>query len=73
MIYQPMPRENKSHDRAPDKMSFSVALKRTLVAEINRYADAEGRNRNAQIAWMLNEAVQARKHLKATQAIIPRF
>ena len=46
-------------------MGFSIALERSLVAEINRYAEAEGRNRNQQIRWMLLEALGERAKLRA--------
>ena len=46
-------------------MGFSIALERSLVAEINRYAEAEGRNRNQQIRWMLLEALGERAKARA--------
>lgn len=46
-------------------MGFSIALERSLVAEINRYADAEGRNRNQQIRWMLLESLGERAKARA--------
>jgi len=69
-------KHNKSHDRAADKMGFSIALERSLVAEINRYAEAEGRNRNQQIRWMLLESLGERAKARAVtpsaRAIAPR-
>ena len=58
-------KHNKSHDRAADKMGFSIALERSIVAEINRYAHAEGRNRNQQIRWMLLESLGERAKARA--------
>ena len=46
-------------------MGFSIALERSLVAEINRYAEAEGRNRNQQIRWMLLESLGERAKERA--------
>lgn len=47
----------KNHDRAPDKIGFSVALPKSLVAEIEIVAKAEHRSRNGQIEHFLAESV----------------
>jgi hypothetical protein len=48
----------KNHDRSPDKMGFSVALPRDLVAKIQSIAKSETRSRNAQIQRFLELAVR---------------
>ena len=52
-----MPKK-KNHDRAADKVAFSVALPKTLVAQIQAIAQADFRTRNGQIALFLTEAVE---------------
>lgn len=47
----------KSHDRAPDKIGFSVALPKSLVAQIEVIAEDQHRSRNGQIEHFLAEAV----------------
>ena len=65
-----MARSTKNHDRAPDKMAFSVALERSLVTEISYHAKAEGRTRNSQIAWMLKEAILFRKKKQSSATTV---
>jgi len=55
-----MPKK-KNHDRAADKVGFSVALPRTLVAQIQAIAEADFRTRNGQIELFLTEAVERYK------------
>jgi len=50
--------KKKNHDRAADKVGFSVALPKTLVAQIQAIAQADFRTRNGQIALFLTEAVE---------------
>lgn len=64
-------KHNKSHDRAADKMGFSIALKRSLVAEIERLAEEEGRNRNQQIVWMLGESLAIRAERRISEMVRP--
>ena len=47
----------KNHDRAPDKIGFSVALPKSLVAQIEAMANDQSRSRNGQIEHFLKEAV----------------
>ena len=54
-------KKEKSHARDPQKINFSIAIHRSLCTELTRWGEDEGRNRNAQIAWVLRQAVEARK------------
>lgn len=47
----------KSHDRSPDKIGFSVALPKQLLAQIQEIADTEHRTRNRQIEHFLYQSV----------------
>lgn len=47
----------KSHDRAPDKKGFSVALPKKLLADIEAIAAEQHRSRNGQIEHFLQDAV----------------
>jgi len=60
-------KKEKSHARDPQKINFSIAIHRSLSTELTRWGEDEGRNRNAQIAWVLRQAVEAHKH-KAHEA-----
>ena len=50
--------KKRSHDRAPDKLGFSVALPKRLVAEIESIAQSQHRTRNKQIEHFLDGAVK---------------
>ena len=54
-------KKEKSHARDPQKINFSIAIHRSLCTELTRWGEDEGRNRNAQIAWVLRQAVEAHK------------
>jgi len=57
----PKQKKERSHDRSPEKVGFSVALPRVLCGEIEKIAAKETRTRNGQIEHFLAEAV-ARWH-----------
>lgn len=57
--------------RDPAKVAFSVALPRSLVAQIEAYALDQTRSRNAQIEFFLKEAVAKwqREHPEANALV----
>ena len=50
--------KKKSHANAPDKCNFSVAMTKVLAAELKEMAKEQGRNRNAQINWLLRNEIE---------------
>lgn len=48
----------RSHDRAPDKTAFSIAMPIRLREELEQIAAAEHRTRNGQIVHFLAEAAE---------------
>lgn len=54
--------------RDPQKVAFSVALPRVLVADIERIAEVDHRTRNGQIVHFLAEAVARYEAAKQTPA-----
>lgn len=48
----------KNHDRSPEKKGFSVALPKTLIAEVEAIAKSEHRSRNGQIERFLEQSVK---------------
>jgi hypothetical protein len=60
--------------RDPSKVAFSVALPRSLVAQIEEYAADQSRSRNGQIEYFLKEAVAKwqREHAKADSVVAPQ-
>jgi hypothetical protein len=56
--------KKKSHDRAPDKRNFSVALPIELIEKLEAIAGAETRSRNKQIEHFLQQSVS---HYKANK------
>jgi len=59
--------KKKSHERAPGKKGFSVALPEKLVAEIQAIANSETRSRNGQIEKFLEDCVKAYKSENAPE------
>ena len=53
---------------SPDKKSFLLRVDPTLWAEIERLAAAELRSVNAQVEYLLRDAVAARRGRKPTAA-----
>ena len=60
----PMPKK-KNHDRSVDKIGFSVALPKSLAAQIQAIAQGDFRTRNAQIEMFLTESVERYKKANA--------
>jgi metal-responsive CopG/Arc/MetJ family transcriptional regulator len=49
----------KSHDRSPDKKSFSVALPKQMITELEKISKKEHRSRNGQIERFLERSIVA--------------
>jgi hypothetical protein len=73
MRYFPIAMKKKSHQRAPDKRNFSVALPITLIDQIEAIAKSETRSRNRQIEHFLQECVRNEKQKKTGINALPNF
>lgn len=56
---------------SPDKKSFLLRIDPQLWAEIERLAAAELRSANAQVEYLLRDALRARSGSKAKTALPP--
>lgn len=63
--------KTRSHDRAPDKKGFSIALPKQLLAEIQHIATSETRSRNGQIEKFLDDCVKQYKAMKSAEKAKP--
>lgn len=60
----------RNHSRSKDKRNFSIALPKTMIADLERIAAKETRSRNGQIEHFLAESVAAYKaDQKKTEAL----